>query len=199
MIRIDTKGKLCPQPLIETKKALKSASVGEKIEVVCDNEIAKENIMIFLEDMKMSPDCSVDGNVYSIHFTKATSDSPNLNPSEYCDSSPKDYAIVIKSSLMGSGDKELGEILIKAYINSLPELENQPTHIVFYNSGVKLIATESGVIESLKDLENRGVSIIVCGTCVDYYELKGKVDVGMISNMYTISDIMANTGHVVYP
>ncbi|WP_263078661.1 sulfurtransferase-like selenium metabolism protein YedF [Endozoicomonas sp. Mp262] len=109
------------------------------------------------------------------------------------------YVIAFKRDQMGSGSDELGATLIKAYINSLLELNNKPSTLVFYNGGVKLATYGSGVEESLAALESQGIKLLLCGTCVNHFELKAKLAAGEISNMYTISETLAQASHVVYP
>jgi intracellular sulfur oxidation DsrE/DsrF family protein len=69
--------------------------------------------------------------------------------------------------------------------------------IVFFNAGVKLVAADSPVLEDLQALAGRGVQILACGTCLGYFELKEKVAVGEVSNMYTIAETMLGAGKVV--
>ena len=88
---------------------------------------------------------------------------------------------------MGDGERELGQILIKGFISTIKELDPLPEKIIFLNSGVKL-ATKEDIIFYLKELEEQGVEILLCGTCVDYYELQAEVGVGEISNMFEIAD-----------
>ena len=85
---------------------------------------------------------------------------------------------------MGEGDAELGKTLLKGFIYTFTEMETLPKILLFYNAGAKVTATGSDSIEDLKELENRGVEILTCGACVDYYGLE--VGVGSVTNMYSI-------------
>ena len=87
---------------------------------------------------------------------------------------------------MGSGDKTLGKILMKSFIYTVSETEPYPSTIVFYNTGVKLTIEDSEVLDDLIALEKEGVEIISCGTCLDFLEVKDKLAIGSVSNMYTI-------------
>jgi selenium metabolism protein YedF len=200
---VDTKGQLCPKPLILTRKAIKEAAKGADIEVICGNDIAFKNVCSYLNDQKIEINTESDGNEFRIKFnTSADTVAPQITE-EYCPVPEKNElsntVITVKSNKMGEGDPELGEILIKAFINTISELDRLPSHVIFYNSGVKLTTQESGVTDALKELNNSGVKIIVCGTCVDFYDIKDKVEVGTISNMYTISDIMDKANKIVIP
>lgn len=202
MITVDTRGKLCPQPLIETRRALKKATTGDAITVMSDNDTAKDNILRFLDDQGASFECNEHAGIYNITFNKPASFEPAVIPEAYCSTAEpvtKDYIVVIANNKMGHGDDALGSILIKGFINALIEQDTLPTHLVFYNSGVQLTTANSGVLDTLKKMEEQGVRIIVCGTCVDFYEIKEQVGIGMISNMYHITEVMTQAHHIVKP
>ncbi len=93
--------------------------------------------------------------------------------------------------------KELGKLLIKGFIYTSSEYDKLPKTIVFFNSGVKLTTEGSPCLDDLEKLQDNGVEIISCGTCLDYYGLKEKLKVGEISNMYTIYETLFNAGKVI--
>jgi len=105
--------------------------------------------------------------------------------------------VVISSDSMGNGSDELGKILVKAFIYSLTELDEPPDVLVFFNSGAYLTSSESNAVEDLKALDDKGVKVLTCGTCVNYYDLQDKIAVGQISNMTEISQVMANATKVI--
>ena len=107
--------------------------------------------------------------------------------------------IVISSDRMGEGEEELGKVLIKGYIYALTQLETLPKTILFYNKGAYLTCEGSASLEDLKSLEAQGVEIFTCGTCLNYYGLSEKLQVGSVTNMYVIADTMAKAGKVVKP
>ena len=100
---------------------------------------------------------------------------------------------------MGEGEEELGKVLIKGYIYALTQLETLPKTILFYNKGAYLTCEGSASLEDLKSLEAQGVEIFTCGTCLNYYGLSEKLQVGSITNMYVIADTMAKANKVVKP
>lgn len=201
MQTVNGKGLLCPQPLILTRKALKNCLPGETLKIECDNKTAFQNILTYLNDQLLSPTGTESEGIFQITVVnhpleaKEETGTGNIDPG-ICSNS---YVVVVSSEMMGDGEPELGSILMKAFLNSLIEQPILPTHLIFYNSGVKLATIDSGVIGSLKALDESGVDIIICGTCVDYYEVKTLLAVGRISNMFTITETMAKTGHVVKP
>ncbi|OHD67904.1 MAG: hypothetical protein A2W19_06545 [Spirochaetes bacterium RBG_16_49_21] len=201
---INAKGLACPQPVILTKKALEAS---DEVTVLVDNSTALENI----KRLASSAGCSIEvagetEGVFKIHLLKKPGISPETAaPPEYlpCDSNGKPAAgptvFVIASDTMGRGDDELGRILMKAFIHTAIDLESGPEVMIFYNTGVKLAAEGSGVLDDLKNLEEKGVKVLVCGTCVNFFELTGKVAAGIVSNMYDIAGTMSRAGRIVQP
>jgi selenium metabolism protein YedF len=108
-----------------------------------------------------------------------------------------DLLLVVPGETMGRGDDELGKLLMRNFFHTLGEVAPRPNSVVLFNSGVKLVAEDSPVLEDLQALAAQGVDILACGTCLGYYGLKEKVGVGEISNMYTIAETMLGAGKVV--
>ena len=111
----------------------------------------------------------------------------------------KNYRVAISSNRMGEGDEALGETLMKAFLYTLSQQEQLPDHILFYNSGAFLTCAGSQVLENLKAMEEKGVQVMTCGTCLDFYGLKEKLEAGTVTNMYTITDLLRTAGSVVRP
>jgi selenium metabolism protein YedF len=109
------------------------------------------------------------------------------------------YIVAFQRDHLGDGPEDLGKILIKAFINTLPETAIAPTALVFQNSGVLLACEGSPVLEALKKLEARGIPLLSCGTCLDYYQKKEALMAGKVSNMYEIVETLSKAGHVLYP
>ncbi len=105
--------------------------------------------------------------------------------------------IIIGNDKFGKGNDELGEILIKGYIYSLMECAPFPKAILFLNAGVKLTVESSPVVDNLRILESKGVEILSCGTCLDFYNLKDKLCVGGVSNMYAMVEMMNNANNTI--
>ena len=117
-----------------------------------------------------------------------------------CDCVPSgDTVVVISSDKMGSGNDELGKVLIKGCIFAITQLDELPKKMIFYNGGAKITCEGSDSLEDLKNLESQGVEIVTCGTCLDYYGMKDKLAVGTVTNMYDIVESMNNAGKIVKP
>jgi selenium metabolism protein YedF len=93
----------------------------------------------------------------------------------------------------------LGADLMKAFIYTAIELETGPDVMILYNAGVNLVSEGSDFLNDLKKLEEKGVKILVCGTCVNYFNLTGKIAVGVVSNMYDIAGTISRAGRIVKP
>ncbi|NMB27762.1 MAG: sulfurtransferase-like selenium metabolism protein YedF [Tissierellia bacterium] len=193
-IEVDARGQACPKPVIMTKKELDNLSEGVLTTIV-DNEVAKDNVSKLANSLgyEYKVDKKSDKEYY-IHITKgeATVDSNVCIPDTF-----KDMTIAFASDTMGSGSEELGKILIKSFVYTLTEATPFPSTLIFYNGGVHLTCEGSEVLEDLKKLEEEGVEIISCGTCLDFFEIKDKLQVGEISNMYTIYEKLKNPMNTV--
>ncbi len=105
--------------------------------------------------------------------------------------------LLVKKATLGSGNDELGRVLITGFFNTLAEHEAPPTKLFFINSGVTLTTTGSDIIPALNKLAEKGVDIFSCGTCLDYYNLKAALEVGKVGNMRDLIDsVLSNS--VIY-
>ena len=201
---VDTKGQLCPAPLIAAKKALKETTVGESFIVLTDSKTSFDNLSRFLKDNKAEFKVSESDGIWTLTVTKENGDRVETKVEDYCDPvishfEKGNYVVAITSDKMGEGDVELGQLLISNFIKALKDLDKLPQHIVFYNKGVTLAVKDSPVIEHIKDLEKMGVEIHLCATCVNYYKIENNVAVGNLSNMYSIAEVMASAGNIIRP
>ncbi len=188
MEKIDARGLSCPKPVVKTKKALEEY---DEVEVLVDNEVAAQNVKKL--GIKMGGNVTMVKEKEELYKLVITDFKKTNQQSRKGD---KDKVVFIKSNLLGEGDEELGDILIRGFINTLLDIEPIPAKVIFMNAGVKLPCNNEEVIKSLKKLEDKGVAVLACGTCLDYYGLKDELKVGNISNMYEIVDSL-NKGEVL--
>lgn len=193
IIEVDARGLNCPMPVINTKKELDKIEEGVVITTV-DNEIAKENVL------KLANSLNCEANIIknekdfiSIEIKKGENVIIEEKKQEELDNK----CIFISSNKMGNGNDELGEVLMKGFIYTLTESKPYPKSILLVNSGVKLSTENYDTVENFKILQEAGVEILSCGTCLDYYGLKESLKVGNITNMYTIVDIMKNSSQTI--
>ncbi len=105
--------------------------------------------------------------------------------------------VAISSNTMGRGDDELGQVLLRNFLHTLGEVTPRPDLLIFYNSGVMLAIEGSPALDDLRALVDRGARVLLCGTCLGHFDLKEKVAVGEISNMYAISETMLRAAKVI--
>lgn len=219
MVRVvDAKGAPCPQPVIMAKKALQEITEGT-LEVLVDNEMAVQNLEklgkysgLQVESRKVSE------KEYKVQFTIAeNSEGTTAAITESADletvccsaaeeeqpaaisAGQKVKIVVLSSDQMGSGNEELGKILMKGFVYALTQLEELPAAVLLYNGGAKLSVEGAETLEDLKNLEEQGVEILTCGTCLNYYGLSEKLRVGTVTNMYEITERMTKADSVVRP
>lgn len=189
---VDARNQACPKPVIMTKKALDELAEGV-ITTIVDNEVAKENVSKLAKSLNL--DYTVEKgalNEYYIHITKGEIVEEKGEVNACVPNTFKDMVMLFGKDKLGEGSDELGNILIKGYIYTLTESTPFPSTLLFLNSGVRLTVENSPVLEDLKKLESEGVEILSCGTCLDFFNLKEKLAVGEITNMYTIVEKMKN-------
>ncbi len=104
---------------------------------------------------------------------------------------------LISRSTLGQGDDQLGAILMKSFFVSLQELQPAPRAILLLNGGVQLAVDGSPVLAGLQELSRRGVNVLVCGTCLDFFQLKDKLAVGSVTNMYSILTELTAAGRAI--
>ncbi|NLJ78519.1 MAG: sulfurtransferase-like selenium metabolism protein YedF [Tissierellia bacterium] len=191
---IDARGKACPEPVIITKKELDKIDSGSVITIV-DNEIAKENVSKLANSLGHQYTVDKrDEDEYHIHIIKGQGSGVIREVSK---DDIEDITIACTSDTMGKGSEELGEILIKSLFYTMTELTPYPSTVILYNGGVHLACEGSEVLDDLKHLEENGVEIISCGTCLDYFEIADKLRVGEVSNMYTIYEKLKESTKLV--
>lgn len=111
----------------------------------------------------------------------------------------RSFTVLIKSDRMGSGNDELGKILIRGFLNALIKQPQLPSKIILYNGGVLLAVEGTDTAASLLELEQKGIEVLLCGTCCDFFQIKDKVKAGTISNMMQITATLIEAPKIVEP
>ena len=223
MITINAIGDTCPIPVVKTKKAIEKLEKPDTVETLVDNEIAVENLKKMASQMGFAVSDSKINSGYSVKITVDDIDKINDNKMSVTNAKETSEAkansiktgaddmvscniknsgekvVVIKSEFMGDGDNELGKVLIKGFIYALSQQDELPQTMLFYNGGAKITSEGSESIEDLKALEEKGVKIFTCGTCLNYYGLTEKLCVGEATNMYEITKKMTEASLIVCP
>lgn len=182
---VDARNLSCPQPVILTKKAMEEDDGKLEIITIVNNNAALENVSKLASHQGYQYEVKEKDGDFYIHMRKEAVNGEKTEKKQ-------DIAILVKSRLFGEGEEELGEILMKSFLYTLTEMKEDIRHIIFMNSGVFLTCEGSPVLEHLKALEAEGVEILSCGTCLDFYQLKDKLKVGSITNMYSAVEILTS-------
>ena len=193
-ISLDCKGLPCPEPVLLTKKALDQDSPAS-ISVLVDNEPAVENVSRFLTNNGYKVQSSQnDGEflVQAIRTDSATQDQTDFSANDYPCPVPapgdakQQICVFITTDKIGLGDEELGAKLMVSFVATLKEMGQDLWRIVLVNGGVRLAVEGSPVLDSMKALTADGISILVCGTCLDFFDLLDKKQVGETTNMLDV-------------
>ena len=205
MIFLDERGKACPLPVVEAKRALEAASLGETAEILVDNEIAVQNLRKLADHKNWSFWMEQRGTEeYAVRIAgKGTEGgvSEKTRQESLCRAEKirRGLVAVISSGTMGHGDQRLGELLMRSFLFALTQQDTLPETVLLYNGGAFLSCEDSPALEDLKKLEAMGTEILTCGTCLDFYGLKDKLKVGGISNMYEIAEKQCSAEVVIRP
>lgn len=192
---IDAMGKACPEPLILARQALNQGSAPLTIAV--DNAIAVENLKRLASSRGIQAAVVEGEGRFEITFPTAGV-APAVEETPSCQTGGGRYAVFIGKDHLGEGDPTLGYNLLKMFLYTLSQSESIPAYVLFMNSGVKLPAgEEQDVLASLRALAEGGAQLMVCGTCLNYYGIADKLQIGQVSNMYDILSKMQEADKVL--
>lgn len=200
MITVNAMGDNCPIPVIKTKKAMEALTGPEVIEVLVDNEIAVQNVtkMASSNGGEVTSE-KLGDKEYKIKIVMGGAVETAEEPAVCIPDARDNMVVVISSDRMGTGNDDLGKVLIKGFIYAISQLDKLPKTMLFYNGGATITCEGSDSLEDLKSLEAQGVEILTCGTCLDYYGMKEKLAVGSVTNMYVIAETLAGAGKILKP
>lgn len=214
---LDCRGLPCPEPVIRCRDWL-AATHGDSadvLEVLVSNAAAAENVRSFFAGRGWHTQArqeKIDEWRVVVARTEASSSSPLGSDMDgaACPSSPEVSSteraafgvsktlVFIPTDTLGRGDESLGAKLMSNFLGALPEMGHDLWRVILVNGGVKLSA-EGPALEKLQALEQAGVSILVCGTCLDHYGLLEKKRVGSTTNMLDIVTSLQLADKVIRP
>ena len=199
---IDCRGLACPLPVVNAKKAAEAMSPGDVLTVLVDNEIAVQNLSRFAEHKGFGVSAQKKGEKeYAVIMSISGEVVESKEEEVACvmDSRRKGMLVGLSGNVMGTGDAKLGTSLMKAFVFALTKQDQLPDTILCYNTGAYLTCEGADTLEDLKLLESEGVTILTCGTCLDFYGLKEKLAVGGVTNMYDIVERMESAAQIIKP
>jgi len=192
MKTIDCRGQQCPQPVIQTRK-LMLEEPGSVLEVLVDDQACQDNVSRLATTMGYNIEVQESGAATRLELSPGK--TPEQKQSTVSATGPR--IIFIGSDQMGSGDPELGRILMKNFIFTLTEADLVPDAIYCVNSGVRLTISGSEALEPLEELANRGVDIASCGLCLEFFDAKDALAVGRTSNMLELVNALEEAGNII--
>lgn len=200
---IDCRGMACPLPVVNAKKASEELQTGDVLTVLVDNEVAVQNLQRFAahKGFVSTAEKRAEKEFAVVITVSGEAAAKQPEPETVCtpDVRRKGLMVVLSANTMGSGDPKLGTALMKSFVFALTRQDRLPDTILCYNSGAYLTCQGSDLLEDLKLLESEGVTILTCGTCLDFYGLRDKLAVGGVTNMYEIVEQMETAQSIVKP
>ena len=201
---IDARGLACPQPVLETKKGLERVVSGS-LRVLVDNTTAKENVSRFARNQGCEVEVQEsDSEQFSITILKCGEPPEPAAQQELLacpapQAQPVRNVVYIGNNCMGRGDDDLGAKLMRGFLRTIIDSTPLPWRMVFVNSGVKLTTIDQEALEAIALLEEKGVEVLSCGTCLEHFELKDKLGAGKVTNMFEIIESLNSATKVISP
>jgi selenium metabolism protein YedF len=189
MKSLDVRGMACPGPVVSVKRALETAQ-GE-LRVLLDDGAPRENVKRFAQGRGYQVQEEPLEGAFAFTITGGQ------KPAAAVSGRAGAVVMLIGSDRLGDGPEELGRLLMRNFIMTLLELPELPDRMLFINTGVLLTAGGSEVIEALEALGNRGVEVLSCGICLDFFKKKELLAAGGVTNMFTIGESLLQAGSVV--
>jgi len=206
MREIDVRDLACPGPVLKLRDLL-DAGEREIVMRVAD-ALSRTNVTRFAASRgaEVRADAGGDGT-FMVTIT-AGNDAAGARPGEEdllaCDipgtaagSGPR--VVQVTAATMGTGDDELGALLMRSFLKTQNQLERKPDAVLLYNDGVKLCCEGSLLLDDLRALEMAGIEIIACGTCLNFFELGDSLEIGRVTDMLEIASRLADAGSIVCP
>lgn len=188
MVKIDARGLACPRPVMLTKEVVDNGA--DQIETLVDNTVAVSNVERFLRKNGFATSCTEGNGTYMISARKDRVKSSEFPERQALSPDFEDVAVLVCQETLGGRDEALGEVLIKGFLSTLADRDTPPRVVALMNEGVKLTLADHSACDSLKKLEERGVTVLVCGTCTNHFGITEEVLVGTISNMFEITEAL---------
>ncbi|HBA88316.1 MAG TPA: sulfurtransferase-like selenium metabolism protein YedF [Geobacter sp.] len=194
MEKLDCRNMVCPAPVVSTKRALEKAG-HVPLQVLVDDGAPRENVTRFAITRGYSVlESAVDGG-FALTISQGESVPEKASLPEVAKTGPK--VMLITSDRLGDGPEELGRLLMKNFIITLLDLEEVPDRMIFLNTGVLLATDGSEVLEALDKLGCRGVEVLSCGVCLDFFHKKELLRAGTVTNMFTAAESLLGAASVI--
>lgn len=187
---IDARGEKCPIPVIRAKNEVESGK--ERFTIMVDNLVAVENLKRFAQSCGYKSEIAQEDSRFDVQFTK----DQKFVKSKFNGNSDT-WGVLVGKETIGEGSLDLGTSLMNMFFFTLAQDTNVPDYILFMNSGVKLPVENEQVVAHLHTLSDKGCHILICGTCLSYYNIVDQLQIGMVSNMYEIVDALKSVNKMI--
>jgi selenium metabolism protein YedF len=192
---LDCRGLACPNPVIKTKELTDRGDL-QQLTVLVDNPAAQENVSRFLQRAGFQVQVEGQGDTCAVIGSRAPAETCQVLV-EKPEEAPRKILVLMGADRLGRGDAVLGAKLMASFIATLKEMGPELWCVVLLNAGVKLAVAGSQVLAGLLDLEQSGVRLLVCGTCLNHFQLLEAKQVGETTNMLDIVTAMQLADHVI--
>jgi selenium metabolism protein YedF len=182
-MKIDARGKACPQPVLMTKNALENMNEGV-LTIIVDNFASKENVTKFLQTNGYTYELTEKNGDFYIDTAIGYECKINISKNDTKKTDSQNIVLYIASDVIGTGSDDLGAILMEGFIENIKEMDTLPKTIIFVNAGVFLTTKNEKTVNSLKELHN--VEILSCGTCLNHFKLEKELKIGEITDAYKV-------------
>ena len=196
MKEIDARGLVCPEPVLQTKAAIEKTNI-DSLKVIVDNEAAMENVCRFMEFNGYKTLTDRQEDCFVITGGLKTTLKNQVEKPAVKESEEQKIMVMCATDQMRSGDDELGSKLMISFIKTLKEMGPELWRLVLVNNGVKMAVEGSEVLPVLQEYAEEGLQILVCGTCLTYFNLLEKKQVGETTNMLDIVTAMQLADKVI--
>ena len=194
---LDCRGLACPQPVIQTREALEGLG-GDWLRVLLDNEASFTNVRRFAESQGHQVQAEEGAGTYQLRIRRGDPVGGFSAAPAPCEAPQvRRLVVYVSSQGIGRGDEALGAKLMAAYLDTLSQFAREISHVILINAGVKLAVEGSPVLDQLRGLEKMGAQVLSCGTCLNHFGLPEKLQVGSITNMLAILEILSGAGKVL--
>ncbi len=194
MKTLDCRAQKCPHPVVETRKVLLAAP-GQELTVLVGDDAARENVGRLAASQGYAVSVAPTEGGFALQLTPGA--APQTGSAAPPASGPT--VVFVSAETMGTGNDELGRLLLKNFLVTLLDLDDAPDTLFFVNAGVKLACRGAEVLEALDKLACRGTDIAACGLCLDFFGLKEELAVGRVTNMFDIAQTLSRAGRVIRP
>ncbi len=224
---LDLRGLTCPEPVLRTKKLIDDQSLS-CIEVLVDSEVNVQNLTRLGHSQKLSVVCEASDEHFRVVLQRPTTKPEEQESVEHhhdvsstrakvsstiaaggntISSTATGTIILISRNTFGEAhgaekskeDHDFSANLLNLFLQTLLQSGHEPRAILMVNSGVKLMDPDGPYIKVLNELKEKGIEVLACGLCLDYYGLKSKVAVEQVTNMFAICEYLFSADRIISP